>query len=184
MNDVEILKEMLIPDVQILPQEDSSVELTDVKSKATLRLKGLPKNSVIIKADDFEENLSIFKELKMQRKRANFVIISNKDTKKWMIYIETQLRNWKKGIHVEAQLKGAQCFMSYCQCIGRSFWKSEEFLEDYEHRFISVINLNLNKKGTRPDFILPSKCKLHNRPDAFLTISGISSLHFRRLINI
>ena len=137
---------------------------------------------MVIRADDFKENLSIFKKLKMQRKRADFVIISNKGTKKWMIYIETQLRNWKKDIHVEAQLKGAQCFMSYCQCIGRSFWESKEFLEDYEHRFISVTNVNLNKKGTRPDFILSSKNRLHNRPDAFLKISGISSLHFRKLI--
>lgn len=183
MNDIEILKEMLILDVQILPQEDSSVELTDVKSKATLILKGLPKNSMVIRADDFQENLSIFKKLKMQPKRADFVVISNKGAKKWMIYIETQLRNWKKDVHVEAQLKGAQCFMAYCKCIGKSFWESKEFLEDYEHRFVSVTNVNLNKKGTRPDFIPSSKNRLHNRPDAFLKISGISSLHFHKLIS-
>ena len=90
MNDIEILKEMLISDVQILPQEDSSVELTDVKSKSTLILKGLPKNSVVIRVDDFKENLSIFKNLKKQRKRSDFVIIFNEGTKKWVIYIDPE----------------------------------------------------------------------------------------------
>lgn len=184
MNDIEILREMLVVRVQILLQEDSSVELRDVNSKATLRLKGLPKNSMVIRVDDFKENLSTFKDLKMQRKRADFVIISNKGMKRWIIYIEIQLGNWKTLIHIKAQLKEAQCFMAYCKCIGKSFWGSKEFLEDYEYRFVSMANVNLNKRRTRPDFILSQKDKLHNTPDAFLRISGISSLHFCRLILI
>lgn len=81
MNDVEILKEMLITDLQILPREDSSVELMEMKSKGTLISKDLPKNSVIIKVDSFKESLSIFHGLKRERKRVDFVIVSNKDRK-------------------------------------------------------------------------------------------------------
>ena len=94
---------------------------------ATVEIKGLPPNSIVIRADDFKDPLVVFKDLKYIRKRADFVIVSNDERgKKWIICIETKGGNKAKAKIVE-QLKGAKCFISYCKCIGKLFWELEEF---------------------------------------------------------
>ncbi len=196
MSDIEILQEMLISAAQVQLQPGSgrpSVELTDKQGKTTVEIKGLPHDSIVIRAEDFKDPLTIFEGLKGERKRADFVIISNEDTKKWIICIETQARDSKKAAHVEEQLKGAQCFMSYCKCIGRSFWREEHFLDGYQYRFVSMANINFRKKktGTNPNKKtkrsyaphIQSKGRLHDTPDAFLKILRSPSLHFRNLID-
>lgn len=188
MSDIEILQEMLISTAQIPLQQGQgrpSVELTDKQGNTTVEIKGLPHDSIVIRAEDFEDPLTVFKGSKGERKRADFMIVSNEDTKKWIICIETQAGNYKLAAHVEEQLKGAQCFMSYCKCIGRSFWEGEEFLGDYQYRFVSIVDINSNKetKKTRPySPHIQSKGRLHDTPDAFLKILRSPSLHFRHLI--
>ena len=146
MNDIEILKEMLVPDAQVPLQQrqgmSPSVELTD--KCTTVEIKGLPHDSIVIRADAFNPP-NVFRGLRGERKRADFVIVSNEEQRKWMICIEIQASDPKTAAHVEAQLKGAQCFISYCRCIGRSFWGSEEFLDDYQYRFISMADVNSNR---------------------------------------
>ena len=196
MNDIEILREMLISAAQVPLQQgpySSSVELTDKQGDTTVEIKRLPNDSIIIRAEDFEDPLTVFEGSKDERKRADFVIVSNEDTKKWIICIETQGGNYKLASHVEAQLKGAQCFMCYCKCIGRSFWREENFLDGYKYRFVSMANINFRKKktGTNPNKKtkrsraphIQSKGKLHDTPDAFLKISRSPSLLFRNLID-
>ena len=186
MNDIEILKKILIPDAQVpLRQRQGmspSVELTD--KCTTVEIKGLPHDSIVIKADAFNPP-NVFRGLRGERKRADFVIVSNEEQRKWMICIEIQASDPKTAAHVEAQLKGAQCFISYCRCIGRSFWGSEEFLDGYQYRFISMADVNSNKetKKTRHySFHIQSKRKLHDTPDAFLKILRSPRLHFSRLL--
>ena len=88
MNDIEILKEMLISDAQIpLRQQQGrfpSVELTDRQANTTVQIKGLPQDSIVIRAEDFEDPLTVFAGSKGERKRADFVIVSNGDRGKWM----------------------------------------------------------------------------------------------------
>ena len=179
MNDIEILREMLTPNVRV-PLEKRpgkpSVELTDEQGKTSPKIKGLPYDSVVIRAEAFEIPLKIFQGSKMERRRADFVIVSNEDTKKWIVCIETQAGNRKNATHIKAQLKGAQCFMCYCKCIGRSFWASKDFLDSYQYRFVSMANINLNKRTTHP-----KGQPLHDSPENFLKIFG-NAHHFNKLI--
>ena len=187
MNDIQILWEMINPDVQVMLQPGQgrpSVQLTDAQSGATVEIKGLPPNSIVIRAEDFENPLTIFNGSKGERKRADFVIVSNDEhDRKWIICIETQEMDSKLAAHVVQQLKGAYCFVSYCRCIGKSFWESEEFLDGYQYRFVSIVDLNFNrsKRRTQP---FHSKGELHNRPDLFLKISQSPIIYFRNLINL
>ena len=114
------------------------------------------------------------KDLENIRKRADFVIVSNdRRGKKWIICIETKGGN-KTRSTVTAQLKGAKCFISYCRCIGKSFWQSNVFLENYQYRFVSIVRLNdVKKQATQPFYSIG---KLHDRPDLFLKISRITTL--------
>ena len=102
--------------------------------------------------------------------------------KKWILCIETQKMDSKRALEVVQQLKGAACFIGYCKCIGKLFWESDEFLDNYEYRFISVVRLNDSKKrGTMP--FQTKKGKLHNRPENFLKISRSPRIHFGKLID-
>ena len=187
MNDIQILQEMLNPNLQVMLQPERgrpSVELMDTQSGATVKIKGLPPNSIIIRAEDFENPLTVFNGSKGERKRADFVIVSNDERgRKWIICIETQEMDSKLASHVVQQLKGASCFVSYCRCIGKSFWESEEFLNGYQHRFVSIVDLNFNRsrRRTHP---FHSQGELHNRPDLFLKISQSPIIYFRNLINL
>lgn len=182
MNDIEILKEMLISGVQIPLQHEPgrpSVELPDEQGN-TVKIKGLPYDSIVIRAEDFKFPLTIFQNSKHERRRADFVIVSNEDTKKWIICIETKEGKIKGQMiaHVKDQLKGAQCFMSYCKCIGRSFWKKKEFLKNYEYRFVSMSYI----KDTRRSRSERRRAPLHNHPDKFLKIFG-NYHYFTKLIH-
>ena len=141
---------MLNSDIQVMLQPEHgklSVKLTDSQSGTTVEVKGLPYDSIVIEADRFKGPFPVFNEdLENIRKRADFVIVSNDERKrKWVICLETKGGN-KTRSEVVAQLKGAKCFISYCKCIGKSFWESEEFLDDYEYRFVSVVRLNDPRK--------------------------------------
>ena len=73
MNDIKILREMLIPNVRV-PLEKGpgkpSVELTDEQGKTSAKIKGLPHDSVVIRAEAFEGPLKIWELYTMMPKRA------------------------------------------------------------------------------------------------------------------
>ena len=85
---------MISLDVQVMLQPGQgrpSVELIDPQSGATVKIKGLPPNSIIIRAENFENPLTVFNGSKGERKRADFVIVSNDENeKRWITCIETQ----------------------------------------------------------------------------------------------
>ena len=187
VNDIQILREMISPEVQVTLQPAQGkpfVQLTDLQSGTTVRINGVPHDSIVIRAEDFENPLTLFNGSKGERKRADFVIVSNDENdRKWVICIETQEMDSKLASHVVQQLKGASCFVSYCRCIGKSFWESEEFLDGYQYRFVSIIDLNFNRsrRRTQP---FHSQGELHNHPDLFLKISRSPTIYFRKLINL
>ena len=86
MNDIEILKEMLVYDAQVPLQRKGnqlpSVELIDTQANTTVEIKGLPHDSIVIGAEDFEDPLTVFQGSKGERRRADFVIVSNDGIKK------------------------------------------------------------------------------------------------------
>ena len=190
VNDIEILQDMLSSAVRVPLQQEGqnkpSVQLIDDQAATAVEIKGLPYDSIVIRAEDFENPLTIFNGSKGERKRADFVIVSNEEQGKWIICIETQAGNDKSEGHIRAQLKGAQCFIGYCKCIGISFWESVEFLDGYQYRFVSMANINSNKvtKKTRPySPHIQSKGELHDTPDAFLKFLQSPSLYFRKLLH-
>ena len=184
MNDITILQEMLNTGAQVPLQqteEKCSVTLKDKKANTSVEITDLPHDSIVIRAEAFKPP-TVFKGSKGERRRADFVIVSNATTEKWIICIETQAGTGKDPEDIEQQLRGAQCFIGYCKCIGKSFWQSERFLEDYQYRFVSISGININKQSTR--FYQPrneSKGISHDSPDAFLEVLARQSLYFDEL---
>lgn len=184
VNDITILQEMLSAGAQVpLRQIEGtcSVTLKDKQAKTTVEITDVPQDSIVIKAEAFKPP-TVFKGSKGERRRADFVIVSNAAKEKWIICIETQAGTGKDPEDVEQQLRGAQCFIGCCKCIGKSFWKSEKFLDDYQYRFVSIAGININKQSTR--FYQPrnqSRETSHDSPDVFLEILARQSLYFDEL---
>ena len=184
MNDITILQKMLNVSAQVPLQQSAgniSVKLKDKQAKTSVEITDIPHDSIVIRAEAFKPP-TVFKGSKGERRRADFVIVSNAATEKWIICIETQAGTGKDPEDVEQQLKGAQCFIGYCKCIGKSFWQSEKFLDDYQYRFVSIAGININKQSTR--FYQPrnvSREISHDSPDAFLEILARQSLYFDEL---
>ena len=184
MNDIQILREMLSTGAQVPLQQAEGktfVTLEDKQSKTTVEITALPQDSIVIRAEVFKPP-AVFKATKGVRKRADFVIVSNAGRDKWIICIETQKGTGKAPEDIEQQLKGAACFIGYCKCIGKSFWQSEEFLDGYQYRFISISGINIDKQSTR--FYEPknrSAAQLHDAPDAFQEFFNRQSLYFKEL---
>ena len=188
VNDIKILQEMLVSDAQVRLQQERDkppfVKLKDKQSKGTVEITGLPHNSIVIRAEDFEDSLAVFKGSKGERKRADFVIISNQERGKWIICIEIEGSRDKGGAEVVEQLKGALCFVNYCKCVGKEFWLEQEFLDGYKYRFVHMVHINLEKRKTRSySPHIQSKGKLHDTPDAFLRFLWSPYLHFSRLLH-
>ena len=184
MNDITILQEMLSTGAQVSLQQTAgtcSVTLKDKQANTTVEITDLPHDSIVIRAENFKPP-NVFKGSKGERRRADFVIVSNAGNENWIICIETQAGTGKDAKHVEQQLRGAQCFIGYCKCVGKSFWQSGNFLDDYQYRFVSISGININKQSTR--FYTPrnqSRRQSHDSPDIFLEILGHQSLHFDEL---
>ena len=185
MDDIEILQEMLSFRTQVPLQQEQGrayVELIDMQSNTNVKITGVPHNSIVIRADAFEFKSPVFAGSKNERRRADFVIVSNEDTTKWIICIEIK-RGKIRANEVIAQLRGARCVVDYCTSVGREFWGTNGFLQGYEYRFVGIANINPNPLTLSATFDIQSQGALHNRPDVFLEILGSSDLSFHHLID-
>ena len=186
MSDIEILKEMLRCKVRVPLQHDGSwsfVELKDKQADTNVKIKDIPHNSIVIRADTFEFKHPVFAGSKDESKRADFVIVSIEEAKKWIICIEIKKGHIQRS-EVTAQLRGARCVMDYCKSIGKEFWAAKGFLTGYEYRFVGIARLSIQNQPTRtytPS--IQSQGELHSRPDVFLQILGSSDLSFHNLID-
>ena len=183
VNEIEILEKMLLPNVQVMLKTGRGrpyVELYDTKSGTNVRIKGVPAESIVIKSDCYNGPFAVFNKGMNIRKRADFVIVSiDEEGKKWIIYIETK-GGKKPKARIEAQLKGARCFITYCKCIGESFWNFSNFLEGYSSRFVCIQQLKTKKRGTSPT--QPNQV-LHDKPEEYKRFSKCSEIHFSKLIH-
>ncbi len=177
MQDMEILSELIL-DSALVPHENEygkpiiKLQETGVKG-AISYIRNIPSDAIVIKADEFPAPKSFFKGNKGERKRADFIIIS--EEKKVILYVELKAGP-KDSSYIVKQLKGASCVISYCKGIGKHFWNENTFLEGYAHRYVGMVNLSVSKKPSRH-----KSAPLHDSPESFLKISSPHNLQFNQL---
>lgn len=185
MSDIAILKEMIkdTATVQLEERQDGkrlnySVILTEPQDSYSVTIDGMPNHDevIIIKADTFVAPRAIFNCSKGECKRADFVIITDNGTEKTILCLEMKKRKGSNKTIIQ-QLTGAQCFVAYCKEIGKAFWNQQDFLKNYQYRFISISHISVPKKKTRN---APST-GTHDRPDRMMKISSPQDLQFARL---
>jgi len=184
MSDIVILKEMIISTATV------SLESYHDKKKVVLKepppadyavtIHGMPEDDevIVIKADSFTAPKAIFANSKHECKRADFIVVAETDEKKVIICIEMKACNGGTATEIIQQLKGAKCFVTYCQEIGQEFWDQQNFLNDYEYRFVSIRHISISKRPTRPSTLKD----VHDRPDKMLKITSPKGLQFNHLV--
>jgi len=184
MSDIVIFKEMIRSTATV------SLENYHGKKKVVLRepapadydvtIHGMPEDDevIVIKADSFTAPKAIFADSKHECKRADFIIVAETDERKVIICIEMKAGKGGTETEIIQQLKGAKCFVTYCQEIGQAFWNHQNFLNDYEYRFVSIKNISISKRPTRP--LTPKD--VNDRPDKMLKITSPKGLQFKHLV--
>jgi len=184
MSDITVFKQMI--------KVTATVQLENYQGKKNVILKepppadysvtihGMPDDdqTIVIKADAFTAPKKIFANIKHECKRADFIIVVDTDRRKVIIYIEMKAGGGGSETEIIQQLKGAQCFVAYCREIGQSFWNHQNFLKDYVHRFVSIRNISIPKRPTRPS----SRTDIHDHPDRMLKITSHKGLQFNHLV--
>jgi hypothetical protein len=184
MSDIAILREMI--------QTTATVSLEDHHSKKKVTLEepypadysvtihGMPNDDkvIVIKADTFSSPNAVFQGKYGECKRADFVIVADTGNNKVIICVEMKAGRGGSEKEIIQQLKGAKCFVTYCQEIGKSFWVQQNFLDMYKYRFISIRNISISKRSTRSSAQTPK----HDRPEQMLKITSPKGLQFNSLI--
>ena len=142
--------------------------------KSSVTIAGIPDNAIVIKADAFKSPDTVFSGLYGECKRAYFVIIADSGRKKIIVCIELKAT---KASEKEIIQQLSKCFILYCQEIGKSFCKQQDFLADYSFRFISIGHTSISKRQTR---IEPTS-GIHDLPERMLKISSPHRLEFDHL---
>jgi hypothetical protein len=189
MSDIAILKEMINEEITVSLTERTerthskySVILTETQDNYSVTIDGMPKPDevIIIQADKFKVVREVFNGSKGECKRADFVIIADTATEKIILCIEMK-KNKDNPKNIIQQLYGAQCFIAYCQKIGKVFWHQHQFLDAYEYRFVSIGRIPLPKRKTRAE-MRKTPTEIHDLPERMLRIIGENSLQFNHLI--
>jgi hypothetical protein len=180
MPDLAILHRM-IKDGAKVPLIDTHGKKSVVLSEpqypsSSVTIAGIPDNAIVIKADAFKSPDTVFAGLYGECKRADFVIVADSGRKKSIVCIELKATKASEKEIIQ-QLSGARCFIVYCQEIGKSFWKRQDFLADYSFRFISIGHPSISKRQTR----IESTSGIHDLPKRMLKISSPHRLQFDHL---
>lgn len=182
MTDFAILDEMIQENARVSVGQNEYgkrelllVEPQDPRSSVTLA--GIPDRVMVITADAFRSPDTVFKGQHGECKRADYVIIAEKPDGKFIVCIEIKAGSAPEN-EVIRQLAGAECFIHYCQAIGKTFWSERAFLDGYSYRFVSIRHTGIRKQKAR----IEPKAASHDRPERMLKISAPNRLEFNRLI--
>lgn len=143
---------------------------------STLVINNLPEESIVIKADEFKSPSSLFKGENGELKRADYIIVSETDDDKVVLFIELK-KTKDKEEEIIKQLKGSYCLFFYLKQIGIEFWDNDDFLSGYRYRFISFGHTSIRKNRT----IITVKGKIHDKSENMMKINWPNYTEFNKI---
>ncbi len=184
MAELEVLNRMIYDSAKVDIESKSgsskaSVTLTESKSPTSkVVISGLPLDSIVIKVDAFKSPDTILTETNSQRKRADYIIVANKNGKMNIVHIEIKTTKAREKDIIN-QLKGSVCFVGYCKAIAEEFWNDHKFLSEFNPRFVSFTRTgSIQKRPTRTE----KKYPLNDTPAHMLKVSYTNNYHYNHLV--
>lgn len=180
MSDIDILNQMIQNSAKVVLDESYGKKIVKLIEPQTgdccVSIYNIPNETIVIKVDTFKSPNSIFTSCKGECKRADFILITNTESKKVILFIEMKKKKASFD-DIKKQLMGAICFFAYCKEIGRRFWSHNSFLEGYKHRFISIGHISIAKRKTR----MTREYGLHDKPEKMMKVDWPHHLEFNHL---
>jgi len=184
MAELEILNRMIYDSAKVNIESKSgsnkaSVTLIESQSPTSkVVISGLPLDAIVIKVDAFKSPDTILTETNNQRKRADYIIVANKNGKKNIVHIEMKTTTAREKDIIN-QLKGSVCFVGYCKAIAEQFWNDNKFLSEFNPRFVSFTRTgSVQKRPTRPG----NKYLLNDTTAHMLKVSYTNEYHYNHLV--
>ncbi|MCH9662312.1 MAG: hypothetical protein K0U66_01460 [Gammaproteobacteria bacterium] len=114
---------------------------------------------------------------------ADYIIISTAD--KCIIYIELKQKRHMIDVEkeIEEQLTGAKCFLKYCTSLIENFSDEENFMNEYRHRYVGIIDVNAEKIPTR--FLEEDshpESDPHDSPENFFVLYNSETLPYKMIL--
>lgn len=183
MDNFDVLNELIKDDARVIPFDDKNRLSVILKEpsypQSQVKISGLPNNAIVIKSDYWPPPDRVFTGSKNECKRADYIIISEKNDKLFILYIELKNSNSTHRNDVINQFKGVRCLFDYCQSIGKMFWKKRDFLDRAQHRYICFAHTSIIKK--RRTRIERQIKRNHNQPEDFMKICWPNHNEFNEL---
>ncbi len=155
MFDLSVMRELLVDEIvssagaehgrcfALLKEDAPDSKLKPVK------IFDVSPNSVLIKLDKSEQPKTLLQEGRGQRQRCDYVLLTIYQDRPLMLFVEMKSRTAKKP-EIQRQFKGAECIMDYCNSVLKRFHDQEDFLGQFQKRFIVFYKSGLTKQRTRP----------------------------------
>ena len=184
MAELEVLNRMIYDSAKVNIKSKSgsnkaSVTLIESQSPTSkVVISGLPLDAIVIKVDAFKSPDTILTETNSQRKRADYIIVADKNGKKNILHIEIKTTKAREK-DVINQLKGSVCFVGYCKEIAKEFWNYNKFLSEFSPRFVCFTRTgSIPKRPTR----IKKKHPLNDTPAHMLKVSYTNNYHYNHLV--
>ena len=184
MSELDVLNHMIKESakVNLISKSDSDTAYVILKEPQSptseVTIYGLPLDAIVIKVDKFKSPDTILTENEGQRKRADYIIVSNKDDKKNILHIEIKTTKYDDKNSIK-QLKGSVCFVGYCKAIAKEFWKEDKFLSEFHPRFVCFAHTgSIQKRPTK----MTKKSGGNRSPERMMKVSNPKKLQFNRLV--
>lgn len=174
------IPQIILPSVYSMVGSDMIANLEERECNHKVKITNVPTGSIIIKTDKFPEIKEFLSNNNGIRKRADYAIISEINTRKVILVIELKCTSNSATMdEVVDQLKGSTCILNYIEKIGEYFFKKNRMLNGFEKRFAVIRKSFPQKKGTG----FKKEEKRNTTPDNPTLITGMTNIPFKSLIN-
>ena len=173
MESLDALRELLVPDILGEVVEDHGVHCAMLRERSSgaklkkVNINGVPRESILIKLDKYDQPSSLFNDDKGQRQRCDYVLFSVLDGKGFALFIELKSAKAKKSEFIR-QFKGAECLIDYCHSVLKRFHNHDQLLNNFTKRFIVFYKPRIAKHRTRLKFSTgnnsPEKAMMYPSP--------------------
>lgn len=198
--DYQILSELIAKDALVIPtstnHNSKEAILTEIDDdndvEYSIKIKGLPHEVIIIKADKFPPPTDFFQGSQDECKRADYIILTHVGNQKYAIFLELKLGN-PDNQEIIKQIKGAFCLFKYCQTLGQVFWETPLFLEEYKIRFVVIkkipnkIRLKKRTTGLKRDNLIQqipvNNINVPDMPNYCLSFQHQEEIYLKKLLN-
>ncbi len=181
--DIVKMKELIHPKAILIPTFDSFgksiYELREFKEEnSVIWIKDVPDENIVFNLECyFPEPSWIFGGKKHECCRSDYVIITDDNCGKRIVFIEMKSVDDKDYVHMKNQLRGSQAFISYCQAVLDIFWKYNFPLGKYVKHFV-VCTRTSEKYSQKYDRNESANTDVENP----LKLEGSNKYQFNRLI--